>query len=88
MRPKTFQITQPFNVFGINADGTACFFALPPEATITVVAESAVTGRVQILYDRELYITFKRNLMLHLNEKATLAESAISFAPTREISEV
>jgi hypothetical protein len=72
MTAETFQITQSFKVFGIGADGTARFFALPSEAIITVVAESAVSGCVQMLYDHELYITFKRSLMLHLKRERDL----------------
>jgi hypothetical protein len=60
-------------VFGFDADGTARFSALPSESVITVVAESAVSGCVQILYDGELYVTFRRNLMLHLKRERDLA---------------
>jgi hypothetical protein len=62
-------------------DGTARFFALPPNAIITVVAECA--GRVQILYDHELYVTFTRNLMLHLKRERDLAGSTVPFAGGR-----
>jgi len=72
MTAGTFQIMQPCKVFGFGSDGTARFFSLPSEAIITVVAESAVSGCVQILYDHELYITFKRSLMLHLNRERDL----------------
>jgi hypothetical protein len=70
---ETFRITQSFRVFGFGTDGTARFFSLPPEAIITVVAESAVSGCVQILYDHQLYATFERNLMLHLKRERDLA---------------
>ena len=73
MTGETFRITQSLRVFGSGADGTARFFSLPSESTITVVAESAVSGCVQILYDHELYVTFKRNLMLHLKRERDLA---------------
>lgn len=69
----TFQITRALRVFGFSADGTAHFFSLPSESTITVVAESAVSGCVQILFADELYVTFKRNLMLHLKRERDLA---------------
>ncbi len=72
MTPETFQIAESFRVFGLGADGTARFFALPPKAIITIVAECAVSGRVQILYDHELYVTFKRNLMSHLKRERDL----------------
>jgi hypothetical protein len=73
MTAETFRITQSLRVFGFGADGTARFFSLPSEAIITVVAESAVSGCVQILYDHELYVTYKRNLILHLKRKRDLA---------------
>ncbi len=88
MTAETFQITQSFRVFGIGADGTTRFFALPSEAIITIVAECAVSGRVQILYDHELYVTFKRNLMLRLKRERDLAGSTVSFAVNKEITEV
>jgi hypothetical protein len=75
MTTETFQIAESFRVFGLGADGTARFFDLPSEATITVVDECAVSGRVQILYDHELYITFKRNLISHLKRERHLAGS-------------
>ena len=80
MTREIFQITESFRVFGLDADGTARFFALPSGAIITVVAECAVTGRVQILYDHELYVTFKRSLMLHLKRERDLAGNAVPFA--------
>ena len=83
MTPETFQIAEPFRVFGSGADGTARFFALPPNAIITVVAECAVSGRVQILYDHELYVTFTRNLMLHLKRERDLAGNTVRFAGGR-----
>ena len=73
MTPGTFRIGQSLRVFGFGADGTARFFSLPSQAIITVVAESAASGCVQILYDHELYVTFKRNLMLHLERERDLA---------------
>ena len=72
MRAETFQVTESFKVFRFGADGTARFFSLPSDAIITIVAESAVTGRVQILYDHELYVTFKRNLMWRLKRQREL----------------
>jgi hypothetical protein len=75
MTAETFGIRQSFRVFGFGADGTARFFSLPSEAIITIVAESAVSGCVQILYDHELYITFKRNLMLHLKRERDLTRT-------------
>ena len=69
MTPETFRILESFRVFGFGADGTARFFALPSEGIITIVAECAVSGRVQILYNHELYVTFKRNLMLRLKRE-------------------
>jgi hypothetical protein len=76
MTAETFRIRQSLRVFGFGADGTARFFSLPSEAIITVVAESAVSGCIQILYDHELYVTFKRNLMLHLQRQRDLAGTA------------
>lgn len=73
MTAETFQIRQSLRVFGFGADGTARFFSLPSEAIITVVAESTLSGCVQILCDHELYVTFKRNLMLHLKRERDLA---------------
>jgi hypothetical protein len=73
MTAETFRITQSLRVFGLGADGTARFFSLPAEAILTVVAESAVSGCVQILYDHQLYVTFNRNLMLHLRRERDLA---------------
>lgn len=75
MTAETFRITQSLRVFGFGADGTARFFSLPPEASITIVAESTVSGCVQILYDHELYVTFHRNLMLHLKRERDLAKT-------------
>jgi hypothetical protein len=72
MTAESFRVTESFKVFSFSADGTARFFLLPSEAIITVVAESAVAGRVQILYNHELYATFKRNLMLHLKRQNEL----------------
>jgi hypothetical protein len=72
MRAETFRVTEPFKVFRFGADGTARFFLLPSEAIITIVAESAVAGRVQLLYDHELYVTFRRNLLLHLKRQREL----------------
>lgn len=72
MTAETFRIGPSFRVFGFGADGTARFFSLPSDAVITIVAESAVSGCVQILYDHELYVTFKRNLMLHLKRERDL----------------
>jgi hypothetical protein len=72
MRAETFRVTESFKVFRFGADGTARFFELPADAIITIVAESAVTGRVQILYDHELYVTFRRNLMWHLKRQREL----------------
>jgi hypothetical protein len=76
MTPETFRISQSFKVVGFGADGTAGFFSLPSESIITVVAESAVSGCVQILYEGELYVTFRRNLMLHLKRERDLAGPA------------
>jgi hypothetical protein len=76
MTAETFRIAQSLRVFGFGADGTVRFFSLPSEAIITVVAESPVSGCVQILYDRELYVTFERNLMLHLKRERDLAGTA------------
>jgi hypothetical protein len=76
MTGETFRIAQSFRGFGFGADGTARFFSLPSESIITVVAESGVSGCVQILYDHELYVTFKRNLMLHLKRERDLAGTA------------
>lgn len=73
MTTETFRITRPLRVFGFSADGTAHFFLLPSESTITIVAESAVSGCVQLLCGHELYVTFKRNLMLHLKRERDLA---------------
>lgn len=73
MTTETFRIGQSLRVFGFGADGTARFFSLPSQAIITVVAESAASGCVQILYDHELYVTFKQNLMLHLERERDLA---------------
>ena len=73
MKAETFRIGQSVRVFGLGADGTARFFSLHSEAIVTVVAESAVSGCVQILYDHELYVTFKRDLMLHLKRERDLA---------------
>jgi hypothetical protein len=73
MTSDTFRTAESFRVFGFGADGIARFFSLPSEAIITVVAESAVSGCVQILYDHELYMTFKRDLMLHLKRERDLA---------------
>lgn len=42
----------------------------------TVVAESAISGCIQIMYEGELYVTFKRNLMLHLERETDLSGSA------------
>ncbi len=75
MTGETFRITQSFRVFFFGADGIARFFSVPPESIITVVAESAASGCVQILYDHELYITFKRNLILHLKRESDLGEN-------------
>ena len=72
MTAETFRIGQSLRVFGFGADGTARFFSLPSQAIITVVAESAASGCVQILYDHELYVTFKRNLMSHLKRERDL----------------
>lgn len=72
MVAETFQVTEPFKVFRSGADGTTRFFLLPAEAIITVVAESVVSGRVQILYQQELYVTFQRNLILHLKRQREL----------------
>jgi hypothetical protein len=72
MRAETFRVTEPFKVFSFGADGTARFFLLPSDAIITAVAESAVSGRVQILYNHELYVTFRRNLMWHLKRQREL----------------
>jgi hypothetical protein len=83
MTAEIFQITESFRVFGLGADGTARFFDLPSKATITIVAECAVSGRVQILYDHELYITFKRNLMSHLKRERDLAGTPGYSPPTR-----
>ena len=58
-------IDSQVRVFGFGADGTARFFSLPSEEIITVVAESAVSSCVQILYDHELYVTYKRNLSVN-----------------------
>jgi hypothetical protein len=76
MTAETFQITKPCRVFSFGADGTARFFSLPSEAVITIVAESVVSGCLQILYDHQLYITFKQNLMLHLKRERDLAGTA------------
>ena len=73
MTAETFRIGQSFRVFGLGPDGTARFYLLPSEAIITIVAESAISGCVQILYDHELYVTFKRDLMLHLKRERDLA---------------
>jgi hypothetical protein len=73
MTAETFRITQSLRVFGFGADGTVRFFSLPSEAILTVVAESAVSGCVQILCDHQLYVTFKRDLMLHLRRERELA---------------
>jgi len=88
MTAETFQITQSFRVFGLGADGTARFFDLPSEAIITIVAECAVTGRVQILYNHELYVTFRRNLMSHLKRERDLAGKAAPFGDNKEITRV
>ena len=80
MTAETFRITQSLRVFGFGADGTARFFSLPSEAIITIVAESAVSGCVQILYDHELYVTYKRNLILHLKRERDLAGNTVPFA--------
>jgi hypothetical protein len=77
MMPETFRITQSLKVFGFGADGTARFFSLPSEAIITIVAECTVSGCVQILYDHELYTTFKRNLMLRLKRERDLAGNQV-----------
>jgi hypothetical protein len=74
MTLETFRITSPLRVFGFSPDGTAHFFSLPSESTITIVAESAVSGCVQILCGHELYVTFNRNLMLHLKRERDLSE--------------
>jgi hypothetical protein len=76
MAAEIFRTTQSFRVFGLGSDGITRFFSLPPEAIIAVVAESAVSGCVQILYEHQLYVTFKRNLMLHLKRARDLAGTA------------
>jgi hypothetical protein len=76
MTPETFRIKEPFRVFGFGADGTARFSYLPSEAIITIVGESKVSGCVQILYDHQIYVIFKRNLTLHLKRQRDLAGTA------------
>jgi hypothetical protein len=76
MTVETFRITQPFRVFGFGADGVARFFSLPSEAVIAVVAESVISGCVQILYEHQLYVTFKRNLISHLKRERDLDGTA------------
>ena len=83
MTRETFQITESFRVFGFGADGTARFFNLPSDAIIDVVDECAVSGRVQILYDHQLYVTFKRNLISHLKRERDLCGPPRDSPPTR-----
>jgi hypothetical protein len=73
MTAETFQITKPCRVVSFRPDGTARFVALPSEAVITIVAQSAVSGCIQIIYEHELYITFSKHLMLHLKRERDLA---------------
>jgi hypothetical protein len=83
MTRETFQITEPFRVFGFGADGTARFFDLPSNAIIDVVDECAVSGRVQILYDHQLYVTFTRNLISHLKRERDLCGPPHDSPPKR-----
>ena len=72
MIAETFRVTESFKVFSFGADGAAHFFSLPSEAIIAVMAESAVAGRIQILYDHKLYVTFRQNLVLYLKQQSEL----------------
>jgi hypothetical protein len=83
MTGETFQITESFRVFGFGADGTARFFDLHSDAVIDVVEECAVSGRVQILYDHQLYVTFKRNLISHLKRERDLCGPPHNSQPTK-----
>ena len=76
MAAQTFRISRSFKVIGFGADATARFFSLPSQSMFTVVAESAISGCIQIMYEGELYVTFKRNLMSHLERETDLSGSA------------
>jgi hypothetical protein len=53
------------NGLAVGADGTARFFKLPVDANLTPVAESAVSGCVEISYNGRHYRVFKRDLIAH-----------------------
>lgn len=49
-----------------DADKIMRFFCVPIGAALTVVAESSLSGCVEILYERSSYVAFKRDLVSHL----------------------
>lgn len=65
MSAEIVRISRPLTVCRWDADNTMRFFQMPSGATVAIVAESLVSGCVEIVYERNLYVTFKRNLLSH-----------------------
>ena len=57
--------TRPLTICRWDEDKTMRFFHMPSGATVAIVDESLISGCVEILYERNLYVTFKHNLLSH-----------------------
>jgi hypothetical protein len=58
-------------VCGWDADKIMRFFRVPTGAALTVVAESSLSGCVEIVYEHNSYVAFKRDLISHLQAQVT-----------------
>jgi hypothetical protein len=64
MNSDILRTARPMTVCYWDADKTMRFFRLPTGAALTVIAGSSLSGCVEILYEQNSYVAFKRELYL------------------------
>jgi hypothetical protein len=74
MGDRSLRATRSMTVCHWDAHKIMRFFRVPTGAAVTVVAESSASGCVEILYEHQPYVGFKRDLMSHLQTR--VSESA------------
>ena len=78
MSARMLRTSRTMTVCRCDADHTIRFFRVPRGAAVAIVAESLVSGCVEIRYERNLYVTFKRNLLTHSHCLTTRKGTVIS----------
>jgi hypothetical protein len=71
MDDNNLQAARPMTVCHWDAGKIMRFFRMPIGAALTVIAESSVSGCVEILYEHRSYVAFKRDLMSHLQTQVS-----------------